>query len=205
MVIDKTRDFSTAMAHHTCDGLASMIRRLEGLLEHDRLLHSLGTFHTMLLLADGKGKERCRAAVTGLVHDLARGFSKPEIKRRLEAAGVAIAEEDLEFPKIWHARLGAMMLQTVFGIDDPEMTRAVRIHPTGAAEMSDLARRLFVADYIEPTRNFEGVEDLRKLAFRDKDAAFKAVLKRKTDHVRRKGKPLHNDSIEALKNYLQEE
>jgi len=140
----------------------------------------------------------------GLIHDSGRCLEYSRIRERLEEFQNPLSEEDLAFPKLWHARLGAVMLERTFGIKNREMAEAIRVHPTGSPGMSRIGRILFIADYIEPTRDFDGVERYRNLAFSDRDEAFRAILKSKIDHVRSMGKSLHSDSLKALNFYFKE-
>ena len=182
--------------------LCALIKKLEPMMERERFLHSLGAYHTMLLLAERFGLDSQTAAVAGLLHDCARIAAQEDSERILDGGAVPISAEDMPFPKIWHARLGAAMARSVFGIVDESIAEAIRIHPTGAPDMSPLAIALFIADYIEPTRSFENVADFRKLAFADPQNAFRAILKNKTEHIRKKRKTLHPDALRAMEFYL---
>ena len=184
------------------DDLNPLIRRLERMLGEHRLLHSLGAYHTMLFLADSCGKNLYNAAILGLVHDCARGMTKDEMARELEKRTDFLPEEDWNCPKIWHARLGALIAKQDFGVKDSELLEAIRIHPTGAPDMSVSARMLFVADFIEPTRTFIGVEAFRELAFSDFERAFRKILETKLEIVRKKESVLHHDSERAANFYL---
>jgi predicted HD superfamily hydrolase involved in NAD metabolism len=61
-------------------------------------------------------------------------------------------------------------------VTDPEILQAVRYHTTGRAGMSLLEKVVCVADYIEPNRNFPGVEDIRSLAEQDLNEALAVAL-----------------------------
>jgi len=182
----------------------TLIKQLEKLVDRERFLHSLGTYHTMLILCQEYKEDPYEGAVLGLIHDSGRCVEYSRIREMLEEYHNPLSEEDLAFPKLWHARLGAVMLEKTFGISSREMAEAIRVHPTGSPGMSRMGQILYIADYIEPTRDFEGVDRFRSLAFSDRDEAFRAILKRKIDHVRSRGKSLHSDSIKALKFYMKE-
>lgn len=182
-----------------------VIRYLETALDKKRFLHSIGTYHTMLQLAQIHDEDAEVAATTGLVHDCARKWSPMQIRKILEKQGHPISREDIPFPGIWHAQLSALMLKTTFGVENEGMTAAIRFHPTGAPGMNRLARLLFIADYIEPTRSFESVVSIRNLTFTDWEAAFRVILKQKIDHVRNQGKSLHPAALKALQFYSMED
>jgi len=159
----------------------------------------------MIILAGRYGHDPGEAAITGLLHDCAKGIPPPRIQEIMEEQGYCLEQEVLAYPKLWHARWGAIMAGTMFGIKSKKISEAIRVHPTGAPNMSDLGKLLFIADYIEPTRRFKGVNRFRELAFKDKEEAFKAILEKKIEHVIKKGKPLHQDSLSARKFYFQED
>jgi nicotinate-nucleotide adenylyltransferase len=64
--------------------------------------------------------------------------------------------------------------------------------------MSVMEKIIFLSDYIEPTRNYEGVAELRLLAQDNLNAAVDLTIRRKTEHVKKKGKKLHSRSIAAM-------
>lgn len=181
-----------------------IIPALRRKLKEKRFLHSLGVYHTMLVLGNKLGLPLDQCAVTGLLHDCARGFSRPDIGKMLEQGPDGISEKDRGYGRIWHARLGAELARTEFGVQDKIILEAIRIHPTGKPGMSPLAKLLFVADFIEPTRDFPGVERFRKMAHEDPETVFVKVLKNKTARVIEKKRSLHPDSIRACRYYLKE-
>ena len=75
---------------------------------------------------------------------------------------------------------------------------AVRSHTTGKANMTVLEKILYVADYMEPNRDFPGVETLRDLAFTDLDQALKLGLTMTIDLLKKQGKEVSPESAEAL-------
>ena len=60
--------------------------------------------------------------------------------------------------KLLHSKTGAAIARDVFGVDE-EIYLAINWHTTGRAGMSLLEKIIYMADYIEPTRDFEGVEE----------------------------------------------
>ena len=78
------------------------------------------------------------------------------------------------------------------------MVAAIESHTTGKADMNMLEKIIYVADYMEPCRNFPGVEKLRQLAFTDMDAALKLGLEMTLEHLARQGAEVSPESREAL-------
>ena len=75
---------------------------------------------------------------------------------------------------------------------------AIAHHTTGKADMNLLEMIIYVADYMEPNRNFPGVEQLRELAFTDIRAALKLGLEMTLEHLKNQGNEVSPESREAL-------
>jgi nicotinate-nucleotide adenylyltransferase len=75
---------------------------------------------------------------------------------------------------------------------------AIEHHTTGKADMTLLEKIIYVADYMEPNRDFPGVEQLRELAFSDIDAALKLGLEMTLQHLANQGAEVSPESREAL-------
>jgi predicted HD superfamily hydrolase involved in NAD metabolism len=176
---------------------------VKGYLNGERLYHTLGVLHTGLILSQSHKESWWRVAVAALMHDCARQLSPDEIRIRLERYGVQIPAADEAFPQLWHAQLSAEMVERELGIDDAEIKRAVLLHPTGDRDMSRLEKIIFLADYVEPTRQFSAAAEIRDLAYENLEEAFKRALKQKMDYVRSEGKKLHQRSIRALQYYIE--
>jgi nicotinate-nucleotide adenylyltransferase len=64
--------------------------------------------------------------------------------------------------------------------------------------MNLLETIIYVADYMEPNRDFPGVERLRELAFSDITAALELGLNMTLAHLERQGNEVSPESREAL-------
>ena len=98
--------------------------------------------------------------------------------------------------KLLHAKTGAGIAETVFGTD-AEITNAIRWHTTGRAHMTLLEKVIYLADYIEPTRSFPGVEALRKACYEDLDAGLLLGLEMTIQEMEARGAPIHPKTLEA--------
>ena len=84
----------------------------------------------------------------------------------------------------------------MFGVS-PEIERAIRWHTTGKADMTTLEKILYLADYIEPTRDFCDLTELRDLAFRDLDAAMLLGLEMSIQSLEKRGVAVNSFSVRA--------
>jgi predicted HD superfamily hydrolase involved in NAD metabolism len=150
------------------------------------------------VLADRFGEDPYRAIAAALFHDSGRLPTLEEVASEMHRRGIEVPDEFQAYPKLWHALLSEHRAKHDFGIRDEGVLRAIRIHSTGDADMTRLDRILFVSDYIEPMRNFEGLNELRELAHRDLDAAFRRAIEKKLGYIRSQNRPLHPLSAKAL-------
>ncbi|MCX7765777.1 MAG: bis(5'-nucleosyl)-tetraphosphatase (symmetrical) YqeK, partial [Candidatus Sumerlaeia bacterium] len=118
------------------------------------------------------------------------------------ASGDIIPEEDQPFPQLWHCNYAVLILKTELDISNPELLQAVLWHSTGEAGMTTLQKILFLADYIEPTREFEGVRELRRLAAVDLDRAVAHALKMKLNYLQSNAIKIHPRLIRAYDFYV---
>ena len=107
-----------------------------------------------------------------------------------------------ENTKTLHAVTGALVAEKIFG-ESQAVVSAIRHHTTGKADMSLLEKIIYVADYMEPNRDFPGVDKLRQLAVEDLDGALKLGLTMTLELLQRQGSTISPASQEAL-NWLDE-
>ena len=101
-----------------------------------------------------------------------------------------------------HAFLGAYIAENHLKIQDQEVIDAIRYHTSGKAKMSDLAKLLFVADMIEPGRDYEGVEYLRSLYETDFEKCFRECIKEETVHLINKKAVIYEETLNAYEYYI---
>ncbi len=159
--------------------------------------HFLRTAGTAAELAERFGVDVERARLAGLLHDYARAVPRGELIDRAKAYGIEVGDVERQFPYLLHAELGARLAQEELGLDDEAVVDAIRYHTVGRVGMSDLEKIVYLADMIEPARDFEGVEDIREAARRDLDEAFRLGYRLSLEHLVRAGKLIHPDTVEV--------
>ena len=98
-----------------------------------------------------------------------------------------------------HALVGAWMAEHVYGVTDPEILEAIRVHTTGKPGMTPLDMTVYLADKVEPGRQaFPMLAKLRMLAPLSLTRAMAASLEGTRDYVKDGGKSLHPQSLETL-------
>ena len=102
-----------------------------------------------------------------------------------------------------HAQAGAIFAKEIGGVKDEETLNAIRYHTTGRKGMGLLEKIIFMADYIEDGRVFEGVERVRRLAFKDLDLAMLKALDLSMIHLIRKGSYIMPLSLDTRNDFLE--
>lgn len=144
--------------------------------QRHRYAHVLRVARFAERLARAHGVDVPRARIAGMLHDLARLYPAERLLRECAERGMAIDAFERAHPIVLHARLGAELAREQFGVHDEAVLTAIRKHTLADAVMSPLDAVVYLADGLEPGRDFAGRADLAALALRDLDAAMRAVL-----------------------------
>lgn len=166
-------------------------------LSPGRLAHVLGCEEEAVNLARRWGADENDARAAALLHDITKELDLPAQLKLCDEYGIVLDNVEKTSPKLPHAKTAAALAKAVFRVPD-HISEAISWHTTGKAGMSLLEKILFLADYIEPTRDFPGVEEIRKLAYEDLDGAVMLGLMLTAEEVAGRGATLHNKSVEAL-------
>ncbi len=172
-----------------------------GLLKPNRVKHVLGCRDTAAELARLWGEDETLAARAGLLHDITKALDGPLQLTLCQEYGTVLDSFSCKNPKTLHALTGSLVADRIFG-ESKAVVDAIRTHTTGKANMNLLQKIIYVADYMEPNRDFPGVEKLRRLAHTDIDGALKLGLQMTLDMLRQQGSECSPESLEALR-YLQ--
>ena len=131
------------------------------------------------------------------MHDITKKLSMDEQLILAEKYGIVFDKFERENIKLTHAITGAALSKELFGVPE-RIYSAIRWHTTGRADMTLLEKIIYIADYIEPTRDFEGVERLRQLAYEDIDSAMALGLRMSLEELRQSGIEPHGATVSAL-------
>ena len=150
--------------------------------------------------AEKYGADVHRAEVAGLLHDCTKKLSMPEQLALCEKYGIALDELEKKALKLLHAKTGAALARDVFGVDD-EIYNAILWHTTGKPDMTVLEKVIYLADFIEPTRDFPGVDALRRTVWEDLDRGLLMGLEMTVEEMEEMGNPIHVNTL-AARDYL---
>ena len=176
------------------DQLEAIVVRL---LNPNRVAHVLGCRDTAAEMAKRWGVDEVDAARAGLLHDITKAIDGPLQLTLCGEYGTILSEFGQRHPKTLHALTGSLVADRIFGENDAVVS-AICHHTTGKADMTTLEKIIYVADYMEPCRNFPGVEELRHLAFTDLNGALRLGLEMTIDNLISRKLEISPESREAL-------
>ena len=165
-------------------------------LKHRRIPHVLGTEQEAIRLAERYGADVEKARTAALLHDCTKKLDMPAQLALCGQYGIALDELEQKALKLLHSKTGAAIARDVFGVDD-EIYSAIWYHTTGHADMTKLEKIIYLADYIEPSRDFPGVNTLRKVCYEDLDKGLLLGLEMTIEEMTAMGNPVHRATVEA--------
>ena len=170
-------------------------------LSRKRAEHIFGCVEAAGELAVRFGGDVEKARLAALLHDITRERTCEEQLNLCRKYGIIPDEMEQHDTGLLHALTGAAVAGDVW--DAPgDICRAIRVHTTGCAGMTKLDKILCLADYIEPTRHFKKVDELRALAQVSLDEALLAALEGTIVHVVKDGGLLHAQTVIARNDIL---
>jgi len=174
-----------------------IINLLTARLDDKRLRHSLAAEKEAIRLAAHHGADWQKASLAALLHDICRCDSVQWQQNYLRERRVKLSKEWRRDPQLWHGPCAAEYIRRELDVTDREVIRAVRWHTTGYPGMSGLDKIVFLADKIEPTRNYKGVVALRKAAYQCLDTAMLLALGYGLAKLSKMGQPLVKEAVGA--------
>ena len=166
-------------------------------LKPKRMPHVLGTEQEAAFLAEKYGADGTAARVAALLHDCTK---KLDMDRQLSLCrhyGIDLDPLEQVSLKLLHSKTGAAVARDKFGVSE-EIYNAIYYHTTGKADMTLLEKIIYLADYIEPSRRFPGVDELRRAVHTDLNEGLYRALLDSVKELQGYGSPVHPHTREAL-------
>lgn len=178
-------------------------------LTKDRYHHTLGVASTAVAMAMRYNPDPSnsnfikRAELAGLLHDCAKCMDNNKKLRICEKNNHSCSSFEKSHPYLLHGKVGAYIAQTKFKIEDNDILQAITWHTTGRPDMSLLEKIIFIADYIEPSRNpVPELNLIRQLAFVDIDKAMEKILSNTLKFLESKGNPIDKMTQTTYDSYV---
>ncbi|QMT18757.1 bis(5'-nucleosyl)-tetraphosphatase (symmetrical) YqeK [Planococcus maritimus] len=180
-----------------------MLQKVKERLPEKRYNHVLGVMNTAVALAKVYGVSEEQARIAAILHDVAKYADRDWMRGIIEKENMDPLLLDYHH-ELWHAPVGAYLAAYEFGVADQEILDAIRYHTTGRAAMTDLEKIVYIADMIEPSRKFPGVERLRVMKNDGLDQLMEASIRQSIEFLTSKNQPVYPDSLKCLKHFEQQ-
>jgi len=167
------------------------------MIDSRRILHVTGCEGEAVRLANRWGADVTEAREAAILHDITKHLSPEEQFALCDTYGLALTPELCENPKLLHSHTAAEIAAERFNVSDA-VKSAIKWHTTSHADMTLLEKVIYLADYIEPNRKFNGLEELRALAYQNLDAAMLLGLEMTIDDLTRRNLSIDRYTHEAI-------
>ena len=176
------------------------IAKIEEYMEYEltekRIRHTEGVVETAVALAKKLGADPDKALLAAKCHDVCRKWDDERMNAFVTLN--QLGDQYMNNINLSHSKAAAHVAKVAFGIDDEDILNAISYHTTGRAGMSLLEKIVFIADAVEPNRDYPGVGALREALEEDIDKACLLSLTGTRDYVLSQGTELDGDTQEAI-------
>ncbi|QOV20727.1 bis(5'-nucleosyl)-tetraphosphatase (symmetrical) YqeK [Blautia liquoris] len=182
--------------------LIKLKKHLKRRLDQKRFHHTIGVMYTAAALAMAHGMDFVQAETAGLLHDCAKCIPDTKKIQICERKNISITCCERDHPDLLHSKLGAYLSKTDYGITDQDILDAITWHTTGKPDMSELEKIIFIADYIEPSRDkAPNLTEIRQLAFSDLNECMYQILKDTVHYLKGKSGSMDETTVDAYLYY----
>lgn len=169
----------------------------------ERYNHTLRVMQEAVEISKIFGIDEEEARIAGYLHDCAKIPNKEDLFKEVKNYNLDLTEDMKKAPQIIHGFLGAVIAKEKYNIQDEKILKAVAYHTTGRDGMNDLEKVIFLADLTEPMRNFDGVEEIRRLSRINLDEAMLFSLNNTIKFLCKTNEYIALDTLKA-RNYILE-
>lgn len=174
-----------------------MEKRLINSIGLDRYHHSLRVLETATSLGKIYNVDLDKIRVASILHDCGKFQNIRNLLKMASKFDIIldnVMEHNLE---LIHGPLGSRIAEIEYGIKDIEILNAIKYHTTGREDMTMLDKIIYISDYIEPKRSFQGVEEVRKMAFKNIERSILLAMEGTIKFLIENEKLIHLDTIKA--------
>lgn len=182
----------------------TLYKRVEEKLSGKRYEHTLGVIETAINLGKIHGVDLKKIEIAALFHDYAKDLSLNEAIELMDKHGISLGGSSQINLNLIHGKLASFILKDEFGIYDEDILSAITYHTTGRDPMSKLEKIIYLADTIEPSRNFDKLNLIRQMAQRDLDKAVLMAMDTTLEYLIRTNKEIDTKTIEGRNHIIKE-
>lgn len=182
--------------------IETIMVKLKCELDDKRYQHSVNVMETSTALAEHYGVDLNKARLAGILHDCGKNYKGDKARSYIQKIGYCADKIEWSQTRLLHGIIGEYLARIVYGVTDEDVLNAIRWHTTGRPGMTTLEKIIYVADYIEPLRNFEGIEAARRAAYENLDRCVVACADSTVRYILDKGALLHEKTVETRNDSL---
>lgn len=187
------------------EGLAErVLAHISAQLDTKRARHTMMVAEYARMLAGQNGIDEEKAYLAALLHDCTKCYPTEWHIDYAASCGVALSADDLACPQVLHQITAPLFAQKEFGVEDKELLSAIGCHTTGKVGMTPLDLLIFFADSCEMSRDYPGVEQLRKAGQEDLKKGALALFEHSIAYIKCKNTHLHPQTVAARDDILKE-
>ncbi|HNY11651.1 MAG TPA: bis(5'-nucleosyl)-tetraphosphatase (symmetrical) YqeK [Candidatus Wallbacteria bacterium] len=145
-----------------------IIKKIKKILPPGDYFHSLGVEaeSARLLTAIRRPDLFAKASIAALLHDFAKAMPYERMLDIVSKFSLSVPSRNIINCGFLHGYISAFYAGGFFEIKDGYILTAIKNHTLGRRGMTILDKVIFIADYIEPGRDFSGVEETRMSVYR---------------------------------------
>ena len=178
-----------------------VVNRMQEQLSDFRYNHCLRVEKEARGLAADNDVDVERAGLAGLLHDYCKERSDGEFIQAIKKYN--LDRDLLNYGNaIWHGIVGAEIIKDELGVYDEDVLNAIRRHTVGSTHMTGVDQCVFIADFIEPARDFPGINEARKYAEKSLDAGTTFELKHSVQHLVSKNRSIYPATFESYNYWI---
>lgn len=166
-----------------------------------RYAHSIRVMEVGLKLSHIYKEDEEKVRIAARLHDCGRIQDKVELLKSVRSFDMILDRYMKHNMELVHGPLGAKIAERKYKIKDREILDAIKYHTTGRENMTLLEKIIYIADYIEPGRDFQGIEEIRQLAYKDIDKSIIMAMDKTINFLIDNKNLIHTRTLEA-RNYL---
>lgn len=171
-------------------------------MSKDRFIHTTGVVETATQLATRFSiQPLLPLRLAAWIHDAAKECADEELLNLAERFSHRLRKIERQSPSLLHGVVAAYLARDELGLDDAAIFSAVAHHPTGHPKMSKMDKALFIADAIEPSRQFSWATQARNLAAKDLNQAVLFIATKKIERLLWRATPIDPRTV-RLRNRL---
>lgn len=179
----------------------ALAAQVESQMSAKRFKHVLGVEKAAIQLAGIYGISKEAASIAALCHDYAKELPDQEMRELIITE--QLEEDLLDYgSNIWHGPCAAEIVKKEFQLLDEDILNAIRYHTIGRSKMSLLEQVIYVADFIEPGRNFPGVDKARALAENDLQKAVTYETQQTLMHLIETKKKIYPKAVATFNEWV---